>query len=200
MLRAVCLLVGYALGNFLTAEIVARLLCGKNAAQIGNGNPGMANIIANVGLVPGLIVLAGDALKTVAACTVCYMAAGARIGLAAMLYGGLGAVLGHNHPAWRRWRGGKGVAVTCVWLIMTLPVTGALCCAAGGAVVLCTGYLPLGAVVIPVLAMPFAWWQLGAEGGVIVLLSALMMLARHRNGLHRIRRGTEVRVLRRKPH
>ena len=51
---------------------------------------------------------------------------------------------GHNWPFWNKFRGGKGVAVSCTWLILYPLITGALCCLAGGGAVLLSGYLPLG--------------------------------------------------------
>ena len=48
------------------------------------------------------------------------------------------------------------MAVTCAWLMLYLPVTGVLCCLAGGVAVLLTGYLPVGAVLIAALAVPVA--------------------------------------------
>lgn len=195
--RAICLLVGYGFGCLLTAELVARVAAGKSPRQIGTGNPGMANLFLNVGKGAGMAVLAGDVLKTVAACAVCYYAAAPRLGRAAILYGGMGAVLGHNFPFWSRCKGGKGVAVTCAWLILYLPVTGALCCLAGGALVLWSGFLPLGAVAIPFLAVPVAFAQLGAEAALGTLAAALLMLNRHYRGLLRICRGREPRFFRR---
>ena len=62
--RIVCAGVGYLFGSFLTAELVARLAAGKAPEQIGTGNPGMANIMANVGKGAGFVVLAGDLAKT----------------------------------------------------------------------------------------------------------------------------------------
>ena len=47
------------------------------------------------------------------------------------------------------------MAVSCTWLILYLPITGALCCLAGGGAVLLSGYLPLGAVLI---AHWPCWW------------------------------------------
>lgn len=134
--RLACILLGYLFGSFLTAEVVARVVSGKSARQLGTGNPGMANIMAQLGKGAGLLTLAGDTLKTVAACGAAYYATAPLIGQASILYAGLGAVLGHNYPAWARFRGGKGVAVTCVWLVLYLPFWGTLCCIAGGALVL----------------------------------------------------------------
>lgn len=198
VLRGVCLVIGYVFGQFLTAELVARTITGKSAREIGTGNPGMANMMAHVGKGAGAMVLLGDAAKTAAACWACWLAASPRLGQAALLYGGLGTVLGHNFPLWGRGWGGKGVTVTCVWLMICLPVTGVLCCLAGGALVLYLGYLPLGAVAIPALAVPLAWVQLGAENGVVMLAATMLMLSRHHRGLRRIIHGEEPRFFRRK--
>lgn len=62
--RIMSLLIGYLCGCVLTAEIVARRLTGKSCSRLGTtGNPGMANVMANLGFVPGIIVLAGDLAK-----------------------------------------------------------------------------------------------------------------------------------------
>ena len=58
-LRILCLLWGYLLGSFLTAECIARRLTGRSARDLGSGNPGMANIMATLGKGPGFAVLAG---------------------------------------------------------------------------------------------------------------------------------------------
>ena len=162
------------------------------------GNPGMANIMAQLGKGAGLLTLAGDTLKTVAACGAAYYATAPLIGQASILYAGLGAVLGHNYPAWAGFRGGKGVAVTCVWLVLYLPFWGTLCCIAGGALVLWLGYLPLGAVVIPALAILPAWLSYGPESGILTLALAIIMFSRHYHGLLRIRQGTEPRFFQRR--
>ena len=192
-LRGICLLAGYLLGGFLTAEAVARSLTGKSARALGTGNPGMANITAQLGKAAGFAVLAGDVAKTALAVWFCVRYAAPELGRTAVLYAGLGAILGHNWSVWHGFHGGKGVAVTCTWLILYLPVTGLLCCLAGGIAVLLTGYLPLGAVLIAALAVPIAWVQYGTESGVVMAVSALIMLSRHWPGLQRIRRGEEPR-------
>ena len=131
---------GVSVRLFPHGEVVARCTAGESARQIGSGNPGMANIMTHLGKRAGLLVLAGDVLKTAAACWFCWQLA-PELHLTALLYGGFGAVLGHNWPFWNHGHGGKGVAVTCAWLMLYLPVTGVLCCLAGGIAVLLTGYL-----------------------------------------------------------
>ena len=106
------------------------------------------------------------------------------------------AVLGHNWPIWYKGRGGKGVAVTCAWLMLYLPVTGVLCCLAGGVAVLLTGYLPVGAVLIAALAVPVGWLQYGTEAGAVLALNAVIMVTRHWAGLQRIHRGEELQFFR----
>ena len=101
----------------------------------------------------GAVVLAGDIAKTALAWLLC-RALFPGLGALAGLWSGLGAVLGHNFPAWRRFRGGKGVAVTCAALILFSPLWGTLACLIGLAVTLLSGWLPLGAVVIPALFVP----------------------------------------------
>ena len=105
-------------------------------------------------------------------------------------------MLGHNWPIWYKGRGGKGVAVTCAWLMLYLPVTGVLCCLAGGVAVLLTGYLPVGAVLIAALAVPVGWLQYGTEAGAVLTLNAVIMVTRHWAGLQRIHRGEELQFFR----
>lgn len=193
MERLFCVLIGYAFGCFLTAELVAWRCAGKPCAEIGTGNPGMANLMTELGFWPGVAVLAGDTAKTATACIISawlFPALGLRL---AALYAGFGAALGHNFPLWKKFRGGKGVAVTCMALIIASPLWGTLSNIAGMLVVFSTGWLPLGAVVIPAAYTALAFWRYGPETGVLALALALLMLGRHSDGLKRMAAGTEPR-------
>lgn len=64
---AACTLIGYLCGCFLTADVVMRLRAGRSAFEVGSGNPGMANVGAQLGVRWAVIVLAGDILKVIAA-------------------------------------------------------------------------------------------------------------------------------------
>lgn len=196
MARAMALLIGYLTGCVLTAAIVAKRKTGESIWSIGTGNPGMANVMANIGRKEGILVLLGDILKTVLGMVLAFALFGQELGREALYWSGFGCVLGHNFPFWTRGRGGKGVTVTCAWLILLMPVWGSVSCILGGVVTVLTGYLPLGAVLIPAIALPFAAWRLGPEGAVFIALGELVMLSRHYRGIARILRGEEERKFR----
>ena len=106
-LRILCLLMGYLLGSFLTAECIARRLTGRSARDLGSGNPGMAGTTSPWQR-PGFAVLAGDVAKTVLACGLCWLLAGPVLGHTALLYAGAGAISGHNCSLWHKGWGGQG--------------------------------------------------------------------------------------------
>ncbi len=195
-MKYLCLFIGYCFGNFLTAEVVARKYTGKHAAQIGSGNPGMANIMATVGKKQGFIVLGGDFLKTVLAFVIAWLIAGDVLKRDVILWSGFETLLGHNFPIWNKFRGGKGVAVTCTWLVVFMPLWGTLCCVAGGIVTLVSGYLPLGAVLIALLAVPAALFTENKIAAGLMLVSLAIMIYKHRHGLRRIMNGEEERKFR----
>ncbi|WP_297214057.1 glycerol-3-phosphate acyltransferase [uncultured Flavonifractor sp.] len=196
MERMICLVIGYVFGCFLTGELVARRRTGAGAARLGTGNPGMANLAHELGLRWGLLTLLGDLAKTALACSLCVLLTGAALGRIALLWAALGAALGHNFPFWRRFRGGKGVAVTCAGLILYSPLWGTVACLCGLAVTLLTGWLPLGAVVIPMAFFPLAVLFHGWEAGALAAALTALMVSRHHHGLARIRRGEEPRKFR----
>lgn len=194
-MRALCLLAGYLCGSFLTAAVVVRVKTGGSFRNVGTGNPGMANVMDHLGFVPGALTLLGDILKTVAACALCYHVFFPELGRAAILFAGVGAVVGHNYPVWFRFRGGKGVAVTCTALILFAPIAGTLSDIAGMLVVFATGFLGLGSIVITsvFLAASFLLY----DPPIWILAAALegLMLLRHGDSLGRIKNGTEKKVL-----
>lgn len=190
--RLLSLLTGYGFGCFLTAEAVVHHLSGKSVRHFGTGNPGMANVMKIFGFKAGICVLAGDLVKTLAASFLC-MRLFPQTGKILFLWAGLGAVIGHNWPVWRKFRGGKGVAVTCLAIFLYSPVCGLAADAAGMLVVFFTGYLPLGAVVITTLYTVLIFLFSGTEAGILALILNLIMISRHYPGLKRVVKGEEKR-------
>ena len=187
----ICLLIGYLCGSFLTAVIITRIRTGKSISSIGSGNPGMANVMANIGKFECILVLIGDVLKVALACFLAWLLTWEVEPWQVILWTGFATIPGHNYPFWRRFRGGKGVAVTCAWLVFSMPLWGSAACIIGGLVTLLSGYLPIGAVLIPVLAVAPAFACYGVVPGILVCLSAFMMFHRHWDGIKRCFTGAE---------
>lgn len=191
--KVYCLLIGYVIGSFLTAEIVVYLKTGRKVSSVGSGNPGMTNVMLELGFRSGIIVLLGDMLKTIIACILSYSLFSG-LGKLAVLYTGIGTILGHNFPFWNKFKGGKGVTVTCTWLFIFLPVCGLISSFLGFLVVLLTGYLSLGAIVIPLVAIIPCFYYCGFEAGAVTGIAALIMIFKNYKGLRKILKGKENKV------
>jgi glycerol-3-phosphate acyltransferase PlsY len=190
-MRILCVAVGYLCGCFLTAELVARHKTGRSAGSIGSKNPGMANIGGLFGVKWAAVTLAGDVLKTALACLLCRYVLFPSLGRTAILYAGLGAALGHGFPFWRGFRGGRGVAVTCTYMVLFSPLWGLAANVAGLCVLLAAGYPAAGALVIPSLCLIPIFRGAGLEAGLVASAGTALLFFLHRDSLQRMAAGTE---------
>ena len=114
MERIICLLIGYALGNFQTAYIIGRIHH-IDIRDYGSHNSGTTNAMRVMGRGAGLIVLVVDILKCGIAIwltRLLFGSAHADIIYVLMMYAVTGTILGHNFPIVMGFKGGKGVACT----------------------------------------------------------------------------------------
>ncbi|MBQ6887467.1 MAG: glycerol-3-phosphate 1-O-acyltransferase PlsY [Lachnospiraceae bacterium] len=123
MERLICLVIGYCLGLFQTAYFYGKMK-GIDIRQHGSGNAGTTNTLRVLGTKAGLIVLAGDILKTILAVVVVTLIFGKsnpETIYLLKLYAGAGAILGHNFPFYMNFKGGKGIAATAGIIISFHP-------------------------------------------------------------------------------
>ena len=109
-----CIVIGYVFGLFQTAFIYGKMH-GIDIREHGSGNAGTTNTLRVLGTRAGLIVLAGDIVKTILAIVVCELLFGKshpQEVYLLKLYAAAGAILGHNFPFYLGFRGGKGIAAT----------------------------------------------------------------------------------------
>lgn len=123
MERIVCLLIGHVFGLFQTSYFYGKAH-GIDIRQYGSGNAGTTNALRVLGTKAGLIVLAGDCLKCIAAVVITRLLFGEShpdtIYLLC-LYAGAGAILGHNYPFYMGFKGGKGIAATAGLILSFHP-------------------------------------------------------------------------------
>lgn len=205
MERLICLVIGYALGNFQTAYIYGKVK-GIDIREHGSGNAGTTNSLRVLGRKAGAIVFIGDVLKCVLAIWITKLIFGenhADIISILTLYAATGAILGHNYPVVLNFKGGKGMACTAGFMLSYHPIT----CLVGASVFLVTflltHYVSLGSILVYV-AFPIVMIGLCVKGVVgalttiqiveIMILSlflSVMAILRHAENIKRLLAGTE---------
>lgn len=193
--RLLSCLIGYLFGCVLTGEIIAYRFAGKSAAHLGEtGNPGMANIMATLGFVPGILVLIGDIVKTALAIVISWLLFGDDAGWIVVLYAGLGATIGHDFPFWRKFKGGKGVVTTNLAITVYNPLWGVIANLLGAAIVAATQYLCLAGPAVPAVYAVIMFIRGDAEAGVLSLVLTVLAVICHGKSIRGMFNGTTSRT------
>ena len=192
MERVWSLLIGYLCGCVLTAEAVTHKRTGQSAAVLGTGNPGMANVAAQLGWKWGALVLLGDVAKTVLAVSLSTVLFPG-LGMLGVLWAGMGAVLGHNFPFWLHFKGGKGISSSAgVMFALNLPMTGILAVILFSVIGI-SKYVSLGSITV-LLFVPIVIGIFYPGKWVLVLLATIFTVlgwCRHSANIVRLLHGNE---------
>ena len=177
MTLALAALLGYLLGSFPSAVLVARSR-GRDIFEVGSGNMGAMNAARNLGLGAGLLVLALDLAKgalAVLAAQVLFPGA-----LLAALLSGVGAVAGHAWPLFTGFRGGKALACGLGAALPLYPLAGLAGLALVAGLSLTLRARPTVAAVLALLPYPGLVWLVsdlrGEPNAGLFALSALAMV------------------------
>jgi len=184
-------LLAYLLGSLSFGLLIARLYGEADLRRSGSGNIGATNVARTLGKTAGILTLLGDGAKGLVAVLLAQAWGQASIlpAVAACV-----AVLGHMFPLYHGFRGGKGVATALGALLpmLPLPLLGGLL--VWLVVVVIWRYVSAGsilaALVVPLLA---ALWSYPWPLVLAAVLIALLVLYKHRDNFHRLRRGGEAK-------
>ena len=120
----IAVIAAYLLGSIPSAYLVTRWRLGDVIRRVGDGNAGARNVWHVVGPGWGLLVCAMDMAKGAAAVL---LAAPLSLSSFWSLLLGPMAIVGHDYPIYRRFRGGgKRLATATGILLARLPVTTSL--------------------------------------------------------------------------
>jgi acyl phosphate:glycerol-3-phosphate acyltransferase len=184
--------IGYLAGSIPFAFLVARFLKGIDIRRSGSGNVGAANVLRTTGALTAVGVMLLDMAKGAGAV---FCVQRLTTGDAAPAAAGVAAVIGHVYPVWLRFRGGKGVATAAGAFSILTPL--AMLPAAGVFVltVWLTRFISLGSIVATLALGPVAL-GLGAPTAAVAaaIVSAALIVFRHRTNIGRLRAGTERRI------
>ncbi len=185
--------VAYLIGSIPFSFLVARAFGVHDVRRVGSGNVGATNVLRSAGKAAGALALVLDVGKGAAASVLAGRLAPGEAALPAAA--AVAAVVGHMFPVWLRFHGGKGVA-TGLGAFAPLAPTAALGATFTFAVVaLATRFVSLGSVSGAVVLAGLAVGLRGLDPvAVAAVLSAALVVFRHRSNLRRILGGTERRV------
>src|ERR1700681_3932597 len=184
------LVLGYLLGSIPFGLLLTKLAGTQDLRSIGSGNIGATNVLrtGHKGLAAATLLL--DMLKGTAAVVIARYYGGPN---AAML-AALGAFLGHLFPAWRQFKGGKGVAVYIGVLIGLFWPAAVVFCVLWIATAATSRYSSLSALVArfvtSIFLSSFGHPALSSLCAVLTLLLFYM----HRENIKRLQAGTEGRI------
>ena len=184
------ILLGYLLGSIPFGLLLTRAAGLGDIRSIGSGNIGATNVLrtGNKGLAAVTLLL--DGLKGAVAVLLARWVGGPD----ALLWAGIGAVIGHNFPIWLGFKGGKGAATSYGVLIAAAWPVGI----AAGAVWLVTAAAArmssLAALVSFALAPVIAALLADATIVKLALVIAVLVFARHHTNIRRLLAGTEPRI------
>jgi glycerol-3-phosphate acyltransferase PlsY len=172
-------LIGYVIGMFPSADLVARLASrgSVDLRSSGSRNPGGLNAARVLGKKWGLLVIVMDAAKGALAGFV-----GVALGDAGAYAAGTAVIAGHCWPVYNRFRGGKGVAAAGGSFFSVFPPMAAIDGLTAGAVAFLGKSSRLAikvALVVWVVAAVVWWagdWSLwwGPEPGVGLVVYAVL--------------------------
>jgi glycerol-3-phosphate acyltransferase PlsY len=183
-------LLGYLFGSIPFGLLLTRIAGLGDIRRIGSGNIGATNVLrtGNKGLAAATLLL--DGAKGAAAVLIARWFSGHD----AVLWAGIGAVLGHAFPVWLGFKGGKAVATSYGVLIAAAWPVG-LCAGAVWLALAALGRISsLAALVSFALAPIFAAVLADATVVKLALVIAVLVFVRHHANIRRLIAGTEPRI------
>jgi glycerol-3-phosphate acyltransferase PlsY len=186
------LLAGYLLGSIPFSYLVARLFGVVDVRQVGSGNVGATNVMRSAGKAAGLLALALDFTKGVAASIVADRLAPTSDLLPAVA--AVAAILGHMHPVWLSFRGGKGVATGVGAFLPLAPLAAIGGVAAFVASAWATRYVSVGSCVGAGVLASLAFVTGPSSVAWCAAAAAALIVWKHRANLRRVAAGVENRL------
>jgi len=162
----------YLIGGIPTAYLATRLLTGQDIRQLGDRNPGAANVFRNVSRRAGLVVGFTDVAKGAVAIL---LVRGIADSTPLEMIAGVAVLAGHNWPVHLGLRGGRGAATSVGVLMAMLPLL-AVPVGAIALVVLFFTRKATAGIGVFLIAVPVLAWPLGYEYPKVIYSVALPVL------------------------
>ena len=210
----------YFLGSLSFSIIVSKGLYKKDIRTFGSGNAGMTNVLRTFGKKAAALTITGDVLKGTFAVIIArllfmntpvlmiqryaFTMFGREIFFSNQLMmeiglyiAVLGAVLGHMHPIYFGFKGGKGVSVVAGAMIAVTPITLLIALSIFFVIVFTTKIVSLGSIIAPptyiiwTLCQVYITQTVSVPNLIAAVLFPSIIVWTHRTNIKRLLNGTE---------
>ncbi len=193
----------YLIGSIPFGYLIVRLTKGADVREAGSGGTGATNVSRQAGKGAGVLTLALDALKGVAAVLLARWLLTDDFGINWWVTAAaLAAAAGHIFPVWLKFRGGKGVA-TGLGVFASLAPLAVLCSTTVFLIVVfVTRYVSLGSIIAATI-LPLCVWLINSNSEsstdttpllTTAIIGSAFVIFMHRANIARLRSGTERKI------
>lgn len=185
----IALLSAYLIGSLSSAVMLCNITGLPDPRTQGSGNPGATNVLRMGSKKLAALVLFIDVLKGVISVLIGRMLGFDMNSLALIAFF---AFLGHLHPVFFQFRGGKGVATALGAFLALSPMLAGAALLTWISVFVVTRISSLSAILAAALTPMFAIWLIQTIfARWVILVIALLLLWRHRSNIQRLLAGDE---------
>jgi glycerol-3-phosphate acyltransferase PlsY len=191
LMPILALVAAYLIGGIPFGYLVVKWKTGADVRSSGSGNIGATNVLRTTGRAAGVITLLLDIVKGAFAVWLTGKMTGGSIHW--MSGAALAVMVGHAYPVFLKFKGGRAVASFIGAYLYLAPVPLFAVLIVWVATVAFTRYVSLGSI-LAAGTFPLAVWLLKQPPLSLVaasIVSAALIVYRHRDNIARIRAGTE---------
>lgn len=183
------LLIAYLFGSLNSAIVLCKLASLPDPRTQGSGNPGATNVLRFGGKKLAATVLFFDVLKGVIPVVIAHLLGLDMVWVAATAFA---AFVGHLFPVFFQFQGGKGVATALGGFLALSPSLAGAGLLTWLIVFAISRISSLSALTAAALTPVYSLWIIESmPARWVILLTALMLIARHHGNIRRLLSGEE---------
>ncbi len=185
-------IIAYLIGSVSFSYIFTKKIKNQDIREKGSGNAGTTNVLRSYGWKLGILTLACDLLKGVAAALIGLYIAGAEGLYIASIF----VIVGHNWSAYLKFKGGKGIAATTGVLLVIMPIPTIIIFGVCVLIVYLTKIMSIGSIIGLIASAVAAFFVQPGDlfMNITVVIIAVLGIFSHRENIKRLAHGKENKV------
>lgn len=200
----ICAICGYLAGSIPFGLVLTRLAGYGDIRKIGSGNIGATNVLRTGNKTLALLTVLLDAFKAGIAAYIAYRVVPenevvfcgfkTNMNILASLIAGTMGIIGHNFPVWLKFKGGKGVASTFGFLLITHWQLAVLLLCTWLVMAIVFKYSSLAALTAAAVVPFYSFFCLSPVYAIFYTAIAILVIVRHHGNIARLLKGEESKI------